>query len=116
MENDLLAVTFEINLDDGAELRFGTNEEVIVLKILKFKWCVNWSRDISSDHFAKKRKLLYCPVGGRFKKRNRAMTFFFTFHISHFAFGMTVHCTSRRNYEGKHHFKFPDLILNYLKL
>ena len=37
MENDLLAVTFEINLDDGTELKFGTNEEVIVLKIFKFK-------------------------------------------------------------------------------
>ena len=31
-------------------------------------------------------------------------------------FGMTVHCTSIKNYEGKDHFKCPNLILNYLKL
>ena len=29
-------------------------------------------------------------------------------------FGRTVHCTSIENYKGKHHFKCPSLILNYL--
>ena len=28
---------------------------------------------------------------------------------------MTVHCTSRKNYERKHRFKWPSLILNYLQ-
>ena len=33
-------------------------KELIVLNILKYKHCVNKSRDMSRDHFAKNRKLL----------------------------------------------------------
>ena len=33
-------------------------KELIVLTILKYKHCVNKSRDMSRDHFAKNRKLL----------------------------------------------------------
>ena len=32
--------------------------ELMVLNILKYKHCVNKSRDMSRDHFAKNRKLL----------------------------------------------------------
>ena len=62
-------------IDDGTESKFGTLKELIVLNILKYKYCVNQSGDMSRDHFAKNRKLLtnWC---GRFKKRNQAITFF----------------------------------------
>ena len=36
--------------------------------------------------------------------------------LLHFTFGMTVHRTSIKNYEGKHHSKYPNLILNVYKL
>ena len=41
-------------IDNGAESKFGTHKELIVLNILKYKHCVNKSRDMSRDHFAKK--------------------------------------------------------------
>ena len=53
---------------DGAESKFGTHKEIIVLNILKYKYCGNQSRDMSRDHFAKNSKILtnwselkYCP-------------------------------------------------------
>ena len=47
----------------------------------------------------------YWPFGGQFKKRNREITFFlFRLGISNTTFGTTVHCTSIKKYEGKHHF------------
>ena len=55
MENELLAI---YGLDDGAGSKFGTHKELIVLNILKYNHCVNKSRDMSRDHFAKNRKLL----------------------------------------------------------
>ena len=45
-------------IDNGAESKFGIHKELIVLNILKYKHCVNKSRDMSRDHFAKNRKLL----------------------------------------------------------
>ena len=47
-----------MGIDDGPDLKFATQKELIVLNILKYKYCVNKSRDMSRDHFAKKRKLL----------------------------------------------------------
>ena len=41
-------------IDDSAELKFSKNKELIVLNILRYKYCVNKSRDMSRDHFAKK--------------------------------------------------------------
>ena len=49
---------YNFGTDDGAELKFGTYKELIVLNILKYKYCVNRSRDISRDHFAKNLKKL----------------------------------------------------------
>ena len=49
---------YHFGIDDGAESKFGTHKELIVLNILKYKHCVNKSRDMSRDHFAKNRKLL----------------------------------------------------------
>ena len=43
-----------LGIDDGAESKFGTHKELIVLNILKYIQRVNMSR----DHFAKNRKLL----------------------------------------------------------
>ena len=34
-------------MDDGAESKFGTQKELIVLNILKYKHCVNTSREMS---------------------------------------------------------------------
>ena len=42
----------------GAESNFTAHKELIVLNILKYKYCVNRSRDISRDHFAKNLKKL----------------------------------------------------------
>ena len=43
-------------IDNVAESKFGTHKEFIILNILKCKHCVNKSRDLSRDHFAKNRK------------------------------------------------------------
>ena len=59
---------------------------------------------MSRDQFAKNGKLLtnwWTLVAG-FKKEVEL--------------AMTIYCTSIENYEGKHHIKCPNLILNYLKL
>ena len=54
MENDLLAITSaQINYE--AESKFGTHKELIVLNILKYKYCVHKSRGMSLDYFAKNR-------------------------------------------------------------
>ena len=50
-------IGYNFGIDDGAESKFGAHKELIVLKILKYKHCVNKSRDMSRDHFAKNRKL-----------------------------------------------------------
>ena len=47
-----------LGIDDGAESKFGTHKELIVLSILKYIQRVNMSRDMSLNHFAKNRKLL----------------------------------------------------------
>ena len=51
-------IGYNFGIDDGAESKFGTHKELIVLNILKYIYCVNKSRDVSCDHFAKSRKLL----------------------------------------------------------
>ena len=109
-------IGYNFDIDDGAEWKFGIHEELMVLKILKHKHGVNKSRDMSPDNFAKNRKLLtnWWPVYEKKSGKN-----LFLIHIKyfwHFMFGVTVHCTSIKNYERKHQFKCPNLILNYLKL
>ena len=51
-------IDYNFRIDDSAELKFGTHEELIVLNILKYKYCVDKSPDMSRDHFVKNRKLL----------------------------------------------------------
>ena len=51
-------IGYNFGLDDGAESKTGTHKELNILTILKYKHCVNKSRDLSCDHFAKNRKLL----------------------------------------------------------
>ena len=57
-------IFYNLGIDDGAELKFGTHKELIVLNILKYKYCVNKSRDTSRDQFGKNCKLLtnWSPV------------------------------------------------------
>ena len=40
-------IAYNFGIDDGAELKFGTHRELIVPKILEYKYCVNKSRDMS---------------------------------------------------------------------
>ena len=73
-------IGYNFGKDDGAESKFGTHKELILLNIFKYICCANKAHDMS-------RVLLkivnYWPIGGRFKKRNRAITFFqFTLNIS----------------------------------
>ena len=82
----------------GAESNFAAHKELIALKILKYKYCVNKSRDISRDHFAKNLKKLtnWWRV--------------FLIHIQYlwyFSFALTVHCTSIK-------IKTANIILNAL--
>ena len=46
------------SLDDGAESKIGTHKELFAFNILKYKYCVNQSRDISRDHFTEILKFL----------------------------------------------------------
>ena len=50
-------IDYNFGIDDSAESKFGTHKELIVLNILKYKYCVNKSGDMSRDCFAKNRKL-----------------------------------------------------------
>ena len=51
-------IGYNFNIDDGTLSKFGTHEELTVLNILKYKYCVNKALDMSRDHFAKNCKLL----------------------------------------------------------
>ena len=51
-------IGYNFGIDDGTELKFGTHKELIFLNILKYKYCVDKSRDTSRDHFAKNGNLL----------------------------------------------------------
>ena len=51
-------IGYKFGIDDGAKSKFDTHKELIVLNIFKYKNCVDKSRDVSHDHFAKSRKLL----------------------------------------------------------
>ena len=88
-------------------------QNLVHIKNSSYKHCVNKSRDMSRDHFAKNRKLLtnWWPVEE--KKSGKKIDIINKYL---FTFGTTVHCTSIKNYEAKHYFKCPNLILNYLKV
>ena len=68
---------------------------------------------MSSDHFSKNLKI--DKTGGGFKKRSQAVSFFSFILINfyHFTFGITVYCNSIKKTEQIHHFKCPNVILNY---
>ena len=51
-------IDYNFGKDDGAESKFGTRKELIAVNTFKYKYCVNKSRDLSHDHFAKNCKLL----------------------------------------------------------
>ena len=48
-------IGYNFGIDDGAEQKFGTRKELIVLNIFQYKFFVN---KMSRDYFAKNRKLL----------------------------------------------------------
>ena len=54
-------------------------------------------------------------AGGGFKKRSQTVSFFsfILTNFYHFTFVMTVHCTSMKKTEQKHHVECPNLISNY---
>ena len=51
-------IGYNFGIDDDAGSEFGTYKELTVIDILKYKHCVNKSRDKSRDNFAKNRELL----------------------------------------------------------
>ena len=51
-------------IDDGTGSKFGTHEELIVLNILKYNYCVYKSCDMSRDHLAKNREFITQLVAG----------------------------------------------------
>ena len=53
VENDKLVI---LGTDHGTDSKFATNRELIALNILRCKYCVNKSRDMSRDHFSKNLK------------------------------------------------------------
>ena len=53
VDNDKLVV---LGTDHGTDSKFATNKELIVLNILRCKYCVNKSRDMLRDHFSKNLK------------------------------------------------------------
>ena len=53
VDNDKLAI---LGTDHGTDSKFATNKELIVLNILRRKYCVNKSRDMPRDHFSKNLK------------------------------------------------------------
>ena len=52
-------IGYKFGIDDGAESKFDTHKELIVLNMFKYKYCVDKSRDVSRDHFAKNRKIFH---------------------------------------------------------
>ena len=47
---DNWSIGYKFGTNHRAESNFGTHKELIVLNILKYKYCVNKSRDVSRDH------------------------------------------------------------------
>ena len=47
-------IGYNFGSDYGAESEFGKRKELIVVNILKYRYCVNKSLDISDDRLAKK--------------------------------------------------------------
>ena len=66
--------------DYGAQSKFGTQKEFLILIILKYKYLVKGSRDVVTIIL---KFLNNWEIGGGFKKRNQAITFFsFMLNIS----------------------------------
>ena len=51
-------IGYNFGTDGGTESKFVTRKELIVLNISKYEYCVNKSRDMPHNHFAKNCKLL----------------------------------------------------------
>ena len=51
-------IGYNFGINNGAESKFGTHKELNALNILKCKYCVNKSFDMSRDRFSKNRKFL----------------------------------------------------------
>ena len=51
-------IGYNFGLAYGAESKIGAHKELTAFNILKYKYCVNQSRDMSSDHFTENHKLL----------------------------------------------------------
>ena len=49
-------IGYNLGMDDGVKSNFGTHKELIVLKIVQYKYYVNKSRDMPHDYLAQNRK------------------------------------------------------------
>ena len=105
MENDFLASTSEQIMKP--ESKFGTQKNILSLTFRSINI-------VLIDHVICHMTIFYeiDKTGGGFKKRNQAVSFILI-NFYHFTFGMTVHCNSIKKTEQIHHFKCPNVILNY---
>ena len=106
IKNNFLAIILSKN---GTGSKFGTHKELKVLNI-KSITIVLLSHVIC--HVA----ILLRRV---FEQEASTKKNIFLIHITyfeHFTSGMSVYCKSIKFYEGKHHFKYPSIILNHSKL
>ena len=60
-------IGYNFGTDYGAGIKIWHTKELIVVIILKYKYCVNRSRDVSQDHFSKNLKI--DKNGSGFNKR-----------------------------------------------
>ena len=72
---------YNFSTDNGAELKFDRHEDLIVLNTLKHKYCV--VSHVICHVTIYLHMLNIRQIGGGFKKRNQAITFFsFILHFS----------------------------------
>ena len=65
-------IGYNIGTDYEAGIEIWHTKEIIVVKISKYKYCVNRSRDMSYDHFSKNLKI--DETGAGLKKRSQAVS------------------------------------------
>ena len=110
-ENDLLATTSEQIMEP--ESKFGAQKNLLSLTFQSINIVLIDHVIFHTTILLKILKLTKLVVG--FKKRKSTIIIFsFTsIYFHHFTFGMTVHCTSMKKTEQKHHVECPNLISNY---
>ena len=69
-------IGYNFGIDDGTESKFGSRKELIVLVKNIYSIIVVLTSHVICHVTILLKLVNYWPIGGRFKKRNRAITFF----------------------------------------